>query len=163
MVTVWYFWHDFIHSGTTFMYLQYSRHLIYYLLSNVRKASYTISAPIFVDVPYWQPCSTDTFFSYVIPGPSQWFFHFGEKIVIAWTQEKTTTLGGTVPHHSSWQCKESHSCCCHEPLVPLAMRDFGTSTVLTGYESVRLRSLRRSESTTAEGPDTTQEMNLSVL
>ena len=24
-------------------------------------------------------------FSCVVPGPSQWFFHFGEEIVIAWT------------------------------------------------------------------------------
>ena len=38
-------------------------------------------------------------------------------------QEETTTLGGTEPHHSSWQCKESHRCCCHGPLTPLAMGD----------------------------------------
>ena len=25
MATVWYFWHGFVHRGTTFMYLQYSR------------------------------------------------------------------------------------------------------------------------------------------
>ena len=30
-------------------------------------------------------CSTDKFISYVVPGPSQWFFHFDEEIVIAWT------------------------------------------------------------------------------
>ena len=46
-------------------------------------------------------------------------------------QEKTMTLGGTEPHHSSWQCKESHRCFCHEPLAPLAMEDSGTSTILT--------------------------------
>ena len=28
-------------------------------------------------------------------------------------QEKTTTLGGTKLHHSSWQWKESRRCCCH--------------------------------------------------
>ena len=83
--------------------------------------------------------------------PSQWFFHFGEEIVKAWTQKKTTTLGGTEPHHSSWQCKESH-CCCHEPLAPLAMGDSGTSTVLTRYESMRLRSHRQNEGTTARNP-----------
>ncbi|KAJ4431495.1 hypothetical protein ANN_20093 [Periplaneta americana] len=28
--------------------------------------------------------SMDNFNSGIVPGPSQWFFHFGEKIVIAW-------------------------------------------------------------------------------
>ena len=59
--------------------------LIYHLLSNVWKALYTISASIFVDVPYWQHYSTDKLISCVVPGPSQWFFHFGEEIVITWT------------------------------------------------------------------------------
>ena len=45
--------------------------------------------------------STDKFISYVVPGPLQLLFHFGEEIVIAWTQEKTTTLGGAEPHNSS--------------------------------------------------------------
>ena len=54
-------------------------------------------------------------------------------------------------HHSSWQCKESH-CCCHGPLVLLAMEDFGTSTVLTRYENMRLQSLRQSERTTVREP-----------
>ena len=75
----------FIHRGTAFMYLQYSHPLIYHLLSNVWKAQYTISTSIFVHVPYWPPYSTDKFISCVVPGPSQWFFHFGEEIVIAWT------------------------------------------------------------------------------
>ena len=39
--------------------------------------------------------------------------------------------------------------CCHEPLAPLEMGDRGTSTVLTRYESMRLRSLHQSERTTA--------------
>ena len=71
----------------------------------------------------------------VIPGPSRWFFHFGGEILIACTQQKTTILDGTEPHHSSWQCKESHRCC-HGPLVPLAMGDSGTSSTLTRYESM---------------------------
>ena len=58
-------------------------------------------ATLFVDVPYSPPYSTDKFISCVVPGPSQWFFHFGKEIVIAWTQGKTTTLGDTEPHHSS--------------------------------------------------------------
>ena len=57
MVTVSYSSHGFIHMGTTFMYLQY-RPLIYYILPNVCRASYTISASIFVDVPYWPLYST---------------------------------------------------------------------------------------------------------
>ena len=54
-------------------------------LPNVWKASDTISASIFVDVPYWPPYSTDKFISCVVPVPSQRFFHFGEEIVFAWT------------------------------------------------------------------------------
>ena len=67
-------------------------------------------------------------------------------------KQKTTTLGGTEPHHSSWQYMELHRCGCHEPLAPLAMGDSGTSTVLTRYESMRLRSLHQSERTTARDP-----------
>ena len=79
--TVRYFWHSSIHRGTTFMYLQYSRlPLIYHLLPNVWKASYTISTSIFVDVPYWPAYITDKFISCVVPGLSQWFFHFGEEM-----------------------------------------------------------------------------------
>ena len=58
---------------------------LYHLLPNVWKASYTISASFSVDVPYWPLYSTDKFISCVVPGPSQWSFHFGEEIVIAWT------------------------------------------------------------------------------
>ena len=82
MATVRYFWNGFIHRGTTFMYLQYSHPLIYHLLPNVCKMSYTISASIFVDVPYWPPYRMDKFISCVVPRPSQWYFHFGKEIVI---------------------------------------------------------------------------------
>ena len=67
MATVRYFWHGFMHRGTTFMYLQYGRPPIYHLLPNVWKVSYTISTPIFVDVPYLPPYSTDS----DVPDPSQ--------------------------------------------------------------------------------------------
>ena len=67
-------------------------------------------------------------------------------------QEKTTTLGGTEPHHYSWKCKVSHRFCCHGHLAPPTMEDPGTSTLLTQYESMRLRSLRRSETTTERDP-----------
>ena len=157
-----YFWHGFIHRNTTFMYLQYSRPPYLSLLPNVWKASYTTSASIFINVPFWPPYSMDKFISCAIPGPAQWFFHFREEFIIAWTQEKMTTLGGTEPHHSSWQCKESY-CCCHRSLAPLAMGDSGTSTVLTRYESMWLRSLSLKWKDHCKGPGITQEMNLSVL
>ncbi|KAJ4428183.1 hypothetical protein ANN_24198, partial [Periplaneta americana] len=50
-----------------------------------QEASYTISASIFVDVPYCPPYSTDKFISGIVRNPSQWFFYFCEKIVTAWT------------------------------------------------------------------------------
>ena len=34
-------------------------------------------------------------------------------------QGQREALGGTEAHHSLWQCKESHRCCCHGPLAPL--------------------------------------------
>ena len=64
-------------------------------------------------------------------------------------QEKTRTLRCTEPHHSSWQCNESHRCCCLGPLAPLSMEGSETFTVLTRYDSMRLRSLRQSARTTA--------------
>ena len=67
------------------MYFQYISPLIYHLLPNVWKASYTISASIFVDVQNWPPYNTDKFISCVVPGPWPQFFHFGEEIVIACT------------------------------------------------------------------------------
>ena len=92
MTTIRYSWHGFIDRGSTFMCLQYSRPLIYHLLPNIWKASYTYSASIFVDVPNWLPYSTDQFISYVAPCPSQWFFHCGEEIVIAWTNNRVSTV-----------------------------------------------------------------------
>ena len=118
------------------------------LLPNVSKMSETIRAFIFVDVLYWPPYTTDKSISCVIPGSSQWFIHFGEEIVIAGYLEKVTTLGGREPHNFPWQCKESQSCC-HGPLALLQMEDSGISTVLTRYESMRLRSICQIERTTA--------------
>ena len=56
--------------------------LIYQLFPDVWKASYTISASNFIHILYWPPYSTDNFISCVVPGTSQWFFHFGEEIAI---------------------------------------------------------------------------------
>ena len=55
------------------------------------------SLEVFVDVPYWPPYSTDKFISWVVPGPSQWFFHFGEKIVIAWTHRVVRWIFRNLP------------------------------------------------------------------
>ena len=59
--------------------------IIYHLLPNVWKASYAISASIFVDIPYWPPYSTDKLIYGVLSDTSQWLFHFGEEIEIVWT------------------------------------------------------------------------------
>ena len=77
--------------------------------------------------------------SSVVPGSSQWVFHFGEEIVIAWTQDKTTTLAGTEPiilndnarshtaatkdflHRWQWEILENPPCSpdmCLYPLPP---------------------------------------------
>ena len=82
MPTVWYFWHGFIHRIQHLCTFNIVTPLIYHLLPNVWKALYTISLSIFVDVLYWLPYSTDKFISCVVPGPLQWFFHFGKEIVI---------------------------------------------------------------------------------
>ena len=106
-------------EGTIFMCLQYSRPLISHLLPNDWKASYSISASIFIDVPYWSPYITDKFISCVVPGPSQWFFHFGEEIIISWThigrvwwmfQESPIASGARDP----WHQQRFYSIDCHE-------------------------------------------------
>ena len=45
-------------------------------------------------------------------------------------------------HYSPWQFKESHRCCFHGHPAPLAKGDSWTSTILTPYEPMRLRSLQ---------------------
>ena len=155
MTTVRYFWHTFIHRGTTFMYLQYSRPLIYHFLPNIWKASYTISGWIFVEVPYWR-ISSPLVLYWVPRGVS---FTLANRLQ---SHGLRTTLGGTEPHHSSWQCKESHRCCCHRPLASLEMGDSGTSTVLTRYV-IRPTISSPNWKNHCEGPDTAQEMNLFML
>ena len=119
MATVRYFWPGFIHKGITFMYLQYSHPLVYHLLSNAWKASHTISASIFVDVPYWRPISTRKCISCVVPGPSHGLFHYDEEIVITWTHigwvqmdvpESSISSGARGP----WQQQRCDSLHCHE-------------------------------------------------
>ena len=81
-------------------------------------ASYTINTSIFVDVPYWPLYSTDESISCVVPGPSQWFFHFGEEIVIVWTRRVSTVDVPESPiancARGSWQQQRYDSLHCHE-------------------------------------------------
>ena len=89
-----------IHRGTTFMYLQYSCPFIYHFLPNVWKTLYTTSMSIFVDVPYWQFYSTDTFISVCVSKaldlttksslvfyqvPHSGSFTWAERSLITWT------------------------------------------------------------------------------
>ena len=151
MATVRYFWQGFIHRGTAFMYLQSSRSLIYHFFRNVCKAPYTISASIFVYVPYWPPYSTDKFNSCVVPGPSQWFFLLWRKdrnrmdsyrVSTADVPEASIASGARGP----WQQQQCDTLHCHEEWwgsVPPSV---------FSPESMRLRSLRQSEITTVRDP-----------
>ena len=66
------------------------------------------------------------------------------------------------PHHSSWQYKESHSCCCDGPLAPLDMGDSATYTApIRWVHAITISSPKWKHN--CEGSGTTQEMNLSVL
>ena len=47
--------------------------------------------PSFLMFRISRPIARMSSISSYVPGPSQWFFHFGEDIVIASTQEKTRT------------------------------------------------------------------------
>ena len=77
--------HGFIHRVQHVCVFSIVVPLIIHILPNVWKESYTISPSIFVDVPYWPHYGTDKFISCIVPCLSQWFFHFGEEIIIAWT------------------------------------------------------------------------------
>ena len=100
------------------MYLQYSCPLIYHLLPNVWKASYTIRASIFVDILYRPSYSMDKFIYCVVPGSSHWFFQFGEEIVIAWTHRVNTVNVPKSPIDSSSRGQREQQRCdslhCHE-------------------------------------------------
>ena len=58
---------------------------IYHLLPNVWNTLYTTSASIIVNIPYWPPYSTIISSLLLYRVSPQWFFHFGEVILIAWT------------------------------------------------------------------------------
>ena len=142
MATVRYFWHGFIHRGTTFMYLQYSRPLIYHIFLNVWNTSYTISASIFVDVPCWPSYSTDKLISCIVPGSSQWFFHFAEELVISWTHIGWVLwIFQNLPLPAAQQVRDSSGV---TPCIVMT-NDGVLYQVPFSPESMRLRSLRQSE------------------
>ena len=77
-------------------------------------------------------------------------------------QGKTTTLGGTEPHYSSWQCKEPHRCCCHGPLAPLTV----WFCYIYRAQPIWAHAISISSSkwkNHCEGPGATQDMNLHML
>ena len=92
---------------------------VYHLLPNLWKASYTISASTSVDLQQWQPNSTNNRLSCVLMYPSQWFFHFGEKIIITWTHIQwvwrllpvSPITSGEGDPWQRWQYEPLH---CHE-------------------------------------------------
>ena len=153
MATVLCFWRGFIHRGTKFMYLRYSRPLIHHPLPNVCKTSYTISASIFVDVPYWPLYSMDKFITCVLPAPSQWFFHFGEEIVIAWTY---IGLG-------RWLFQNLRLPAARLPAFSWRMMWWSTTKCSRFLLSPCDYDLFTKVKEPLRGPGTTQEMNLSVL
>ena len=90
---------------------------------------YTISASIFVNVPYRSPYSTDRFISCVVTGPSQWFFHFGEEIAwnhigwVRWIFQRHKRSVTTAVRRDSLHCHEEWwgfrtIKCCRFLLIP---------------------------------------------
>ena len=61
------------------------------------------------------PCKTN-FKQILSERKRRLLLHLPEAPPSSSTQEKTTTLVGIELHHSSWQCKESHRCCCKDLL-----------------------------------------------
>ena len=138
------------------MFLQYRRSLIYHRLPHVWKASYTISASIFVDVPYSPPYSTDKFISCVVPVPRSGSFTLAKRSQSHGLRRKRRHL--VVQNHIILHdnARDHTAATVTDLLHRWQLGNSGTSTVLTRYEYMRLQSLR-------QGPDTTQEINLFVL
>ena len=155
-----------IHRGTTLMYLQYSCLPCLSPFAKCLEGVYTISASIFVDVPYRPPYSTDKFISCGVPGPSQWFFHFGtgRSCSTTFVQDKTIILDGTEPHHFSGQSKESHRCCCHGPIRHWQWEILEHQPYfpdLSQFDYDFFAKVKKKKH--CEEPGTTQEMDLSAL
>ena len=124
---------------------------ICHLFPNVWKALYTISASIFNDATYWPPYSTDKFISCVVPGPSKWFFHFGEAIVIAWVHIRWVRwMFHNFPLPAAQEVRDSSG------VTPcIVMKNDGVlynQVSSFSPEPMRLGSLRPSERTIARDP-----------
>ena len=112
------------------------------------KVLYTMNASIFVDVLYWPPYRMDKFISCVVPSPSQWFFHFGKEIVIAWTHIMWVRwLFQNLPLPAAQEVHDSNS------VIPCTVtkNDETLYHQMSSFspKSMRLRSLRQTERTTA--------------
>jgi hypothetical protein len=128
---------------------------MFYLLPNLWKASYTISASTSVDAQQWPSYTMNNLLSCVVTCSSQFPTSSSSS-----TQENAMALAGNEPHRPSRQRKGSYCWRCRGSPPPLARGDTGTSAVLTRYESVLICSLRQHERTIAEGHVTTQERRL---
>ncbi|KAJ4440247.1 hypothetical protein ANN_08386 [Periplaneta americana] len=83
-------------------------------------------------------CGTDKVLSGIVPGTSQWFFHFGEEIVVAWTHIGSflRVKGGrkvvpTTPPHSSAEVKKA----CGSTSMPPSAFMACEGTTFTFYNS----------------------------
>ena len=123
--------------------------LIYHLLPNVWKASYTVSASIIVDVSFDHPVARISLISCVVPGPSQLFIHFGEEIAIAWTHIGCVRCVFQNPPLPAAQ--EVHDSRSSVTLCIVMKNDVVVYHQVSSFspESMRLWSLRQSERITA--------------
>ena len=129
-------------------------------------ASYTIRELIFADVSYCPPYSTDKFISCIVPDPSQWFFHFGEEIIIAWTQEenddtilvvqKAIILNDNERNHTASLLLSRTSCAAGNGRFWNSHRTHPIWVHAIAISSPKWKNH-------CKGPGTTQEINLSVL
>ena len=112
MAIVRYFWHCFIHIGTIFMYLQYSRP---YYLSLFAKC---LEGVVHYQRVYlcWSPYSTDKSISCVVSSPSEWFWRRGHNHMNSYRvstvdiPESPISSGARGP----WQQQRCGSLHCHE-------------------------------------------------
>ena len=72
MATVRYFWHGFIHRGTTFTYLQYSHPFIYYFCQTFGRRHTQSACPSLLMFSIDRPIAR--IISCVVPGPSECSF-----------------------------------------------------------------------------------------
>ena len=162
MATVRHFWHGFSHKGYNIYVPSVYSPPLFITVYQIFGRRCTKSAPIFVDVPYWPPYSTDKFISCVVTVPSQWFFHFGEEITIAWTHIGWLLwMFQNLPLPAAQEVRVSSSGV--TPCIVMKNDEVQHKYVSSFTpESMRLQFLRQSERP-LWGTRTTQDMNLSML